>query len=75
MHVSKDSMWRKIWKILQNFLGTKQAWSQCFVFFGPDGAAPAVAELEEDSRRGQQYLSYPYCANLYYFLMTKHRYH
>ena len=24
MHVSKDSMWRKIWKILQNFLGTKQ---------------------------------------------------
>jgi hypothetical protein len=24
MHVSKDSMWRGIWKILQNFLGTKQ---------------------------------------------------
>jgi hypothetical protein len=24
MHVSKDSMWRRIWKILQNFLGTKQ---------------------------------------------------
>ena len=24
MHVSKDSMWREIWKILQNFLGTKQ---------------------------------------------------
>jgi hypothetical protein len=23
MHVSKDSMWREIWKILQNFLGTK----------------------------------------------------
>jgi hypothetical protein len=23
MHVSKDSMWRGIWKILQNFLGTK----------------------------------------------------
>jgi hypothetical protein len=25
MHVSKDSMWRGIWKILQNFLGTKRA--------------------------------------------------
>jgi hypothetical protein len=24
MHVSKDSMWQEIWKILQNFLGTKQ---------------------------------------------------
>jgi hypothetical protein len=24
MHVSKDSMWRKIWKFLQDFLGTKQ---------------------------------------------------
>jgi hypothetical protein len=24
MHASKDSMWRGIWKILQNFLGTKQ---------------------------------------------------
>ena len=24
MHTSKDSMWREIWKILQNFLGTKQ---------------------------------------------------
>jgi hypothetical protein len=24
MHVSKDSMWQGIWKILQNFLGTKQ---------------------------------------------------
>jgi hypothetical protein len=24
MHVSKDSMWWRIWKILQNFLGTKQ---------------------------------------------------
>ena len=24
MHTSKDSMWRGIWKILQNFLGTKQ---------------------------------------------------
>jgi hypothetical protein len=25
MHVSKDSMWRGIWKFLQNFLGTKPA--------------------------------------------------
>jgi hypothetical protein len=25
MHVSTDSMWRRIWKILQNFLGTKPA--------------------------------------------------
>jgi len=24
MHASKDSMWREIWKILQNFLETKQ---------------------------------------------------
>ena len=24
MHVSKNSMWRRIWKILQNFLETKQ---------------------------------------------------
>jgi hypothetical protein len=24
MHVSKDSMWREIWKILQKFLETKQ---------------------------------------------------
>jgi hypothetical protein len=24
MHVFKDSMWREIWKISQNFLGTKQ---------------------------------------------------
>jgi hypothetical protein len=24
MHVSKDSMWREIWKILQIFLGTKR---------------------------------------------------
>jgi len=24
MHVSKDSMWRGIWKILQNFSETKQ---------------------------------------------------
>jgi hypothetical protein len=38
-------------------------------------AASVVAELEGDLRRGQQYLSYLYCANLYYFLMTKHRYH
>jgi len=27
MHSSKDSMWREIWKILQNFLGTKQGLS------------------------------------------------
>ena len=27
MHVSKDSMWREIWKILQNFLETKQGQS------------------------------------------------
>ena len=25
MHASKDLMWRGIWKILQNFLGTKQS--------------------------------------------------
>jgi len=24
MHASKDSMWREMWKILQNFLGSKQ---------------------------------------------------
>jgi len=28
MHASKDSMWREMWKILQNFLGTKQGPSQ-----------------------------------------------
>jgi len=31
MHVSKDSMWREIWEILQNFLETKQGpskWEQ-----------------------------------------------
>jgi hypothetical protein len=27
MHTSKDSMWWRIWKILQNFLGTKQGLS------------------------------------------------
>jgi hypothetical protein len=27
MYLSKDSMWRRIWKILQNFLGTKQGLS------------------------------------------------
>jgi hypothetical protein len=27
MYVSKDSMWRRIWKFLQNFLGTKQGLS------------------------------------------------
>ena len=27
MHASKDSMWWRMWKILQNFLGTKQSLS------------------------------------------------
>ena len=28
MHASKDSMWRRMWKILQNFLGSKQGQSE-----------------------------------------------
>jgi hypothetical protein len=32
MHVSKDSMWRGIWKILQKFLGTKPALSKMMAY-------------------------------------------
>jgi hypothetical protein len=42
MHVSKDSMWQEIWKILQNFLETKQ---------GPTGLNN-VAKTYQDSLRG-----------------------
>ena len=33
MHVFKDSMWRGMWKILQNFLGCKQGHSAVLVMF------------------------------------------
>jgi hypothetical protein len=44
MHVSKDSMWRGIWKILQNFWGTKQ---------GLNYALTSILSLENISANSQ----------------------
>jgi hypothetical protein len=40
MHTSKDLMWRRIWKILQNFWGTKQGpkRARCTLIGNPGGA-------------------------------------
>jgi hypothetical protein len=53
MHVSKDSMWREIWKILQNFLGTKQGLRSSTLVLAAQATAPSILnyklfqELEE----------------------------
>jgi hypothetical protein len=58
MHVSKDLMWRGIWKILQNFLGTKLVRSTL-------GAATFVLQLIATTRY------YKYIYNIYYSLLQR----